>query len=98
MKSRAWWGWGGLVLIGLIVGLFVWLNAGERAVLDFGVFVLYRVPLPAIVLLSVLIGMVAMFLAGLRHDLEVRRVLRERGLIEPPAPPRPPAPPPDAYP
>lgn len=56
---------------------FAYLNSGERVSIHLGFFVLFRVPLAALTFGAFLAGMVTMFLLGLRHDLRVRRRLRE---------------------
>jgi uncharacterized integral membrane protein len=83
MMERRWWRWGGLVVIGVVAALFASFNAGERVALSFGFRMLYRVPLVPLIFLSFLAGMTTMFLLGLRHDLRVRRALREAGFGEP---------------
>lgn len=50
-------------------------NAGEVVTVDLLLFRL-RMALPLVVLGSVLVGMLAVFLVGLRADLETRRTLR----------------------
>lgn len=79
--------WAGSVLLGLAAGVFAYLNAAERVALHLGVATLYRASLPVVVLAAFLLGMVAMFLLGLRHDLKVRRALREYELRARPLPP-----------
>lgn len=73
--------------ITLAAGLFAYLNGGERVILNLGVATFYRAPLATVVLAAFLLGMVTMFLLGLRHDLKIRRGLRkleERPAPEPP--------------
>ena len=65
-----------LVLVGSI--LFAALNGGERATLNLGVTVLYRVPVALIGFTGLFMGMVVMLVAGIRSDLKVRSVLRQR--------------------
>lgn len=68
-----------VALIGLgLAAFFSYLNAGERVVLHLGLLTLYRVPVSVLIFGAFLLGMFAMFLAGLRTDLHVRRLLRER--------------------
>lgn len=69
--------WAGLVLVVLLAGLFAYFNGGERVTLNLGFAVLYRISLVGLTFTAFLLGMVLMFLVGLRHDLEVRRLLRE---------------------
>lgn len=51
-------------------------NGGQVVRLDFGLFVLRGVSVPMLVFGSVLVGMVAVLLAGLRADLRTRRRLQ----------------------
>ncbi len=81
------WGrWVGLLLLALAAGLFAYLNAGERVSLHLGVAVIYRVPFALVVFTAFLLGMIVMFVAGLRHDARVRRALRagESAAVSPP--------------
>lgn len=97
MADRGWrrWGWSALGV--LLLALFAFLNAGERVSVNLGVTVLYRLPMVGFFFGAFILGMVTMFLFGLRHDRQVRRLLREHGLLDRPAPPRwdpdPPEPP-----
>lgn len=79
--------WLGIAAIALVAALFAFFNAGEAVPVDLGLFVLYQVPLVVLIFIAFLLGMLAMFLAGLRHDMKVRALLRERGHDVPPAPP-----------
>lgn len=85
------WRWVGLGAITLLAGVFGFLNSGERVAVHLGALVLYQVPLVVLVFSAFLLGMITMFLLGLRHDLEVRRELREREhrpvVYSPPPPP-----------
>ena len=80
MKEEARWRWAALGLITLLAGVFGFLNSGEAVAIHFGLFVLYQVSLVVLVFVAFLLGMTTMFLLGLRHDLKVRRILRERRL------------------
>lgn len=82
------WRWAALALIALLAALFASFNTGERVALDLGFATLYRVPLVPLIFLAFLLGMITMFLVGLRHDLRVRRALREAGFAEAESPPR----------
>jgi len=64
-----------LAAVVLFSGLFAYFNAGERTTLNLGFTVLYRISLVRLVLGSFILGMVAMFLIGLRQDLRLRRYL-----------------------
>jgi uncharacterized integral membrane protein len=83
MTESRWWRWAGLAVIGALAALFASFNSGERVALNLGFAVFYRVPLVPLIFLAFLIGMTTMFLLGLRHDLRVRRALREAGFGEP---------------
>jgi uncharacterized integral membrane protein len=74
--------WLPLLLVVLFSGLFAYFNAGERTTLNLGFTVLYRVSLVRLVLGSFILGMIAMFLVGLRQDLQLRRRLRSQGLLD----------------
>lgn len=84
----------------LIAAAFAYFNGNERVAIHVGVAVFYQVPLVALMFGVYLLGMATMYVLGLRHDLRVRRLLREHGLDEPrdrqdlydPAPPLPPDP------
>lgn len=92
------WRWAVLLTFGLLAAGFAYLNAGERTSVHLGVAVLFQVPLVGLVFVVFLLGMLAMYALGLRHDLRVRRLLRDHGLEEllqepeeyHPAAPRPP--------
>lgn len=89
MIGSRWVRWGGLTLIGIVAALFASFNAGERVALNLGFATLYRIPLVPLILGAFLVGMATMFLLGLRHDLRVRRALRDAGFGEPIAAPTP---------
>lgn len=89
-----WKRWIGPVAIALIATFFAYLNAGERVAINLGFAYLYRLPLSGVIFTTFLLGMISMFLLGLRHDLRVRRALQDRS--PPPALPEwRPDPPPD---
>ncbi|HEX2188214.1 MAG TPA: LapA family protein, partial [Longimicrobiaceae bacterium] len=71
-------GWFGIAALALLAAGFAHLNRAETAALHLGVLSFVRVPVAILVLGAFLLGMVAMFLLGLRQDLRVRRMLRER--------------------
>jgi uncharacterized integral membrane protein len=87
MIGSAWVRWGGLTVIGIVAALVASFNAGERVALNLGFATLYRIPLVPLILGAFLLGMATMFLLGLRHDLRVRRALRDAGFGEPIAAP-----------
>lgn len=80
------WRWAALAVIAVVAALFASFNAGERVALNLGFTMLYRIPLVPLIFVAFLVGMVTMFLVGLRHDLRVRRALREAGFDEVRAP------------
>jgi hypothetical protein len=80
------WRWAGVAAIVILAGVFSWFNSGESAALHFGLFNVYQIPVVTIFYVSFLLGMGTMFLLGLRHDLRIRRLLRERGILEEPRP------------
>ena len=59
--------------------MFSFLNAGERVTVNVGLTVLYRISLVGLVFGAFLLGMIAMFLFGLRQDRRIRDVLRAQG-------------------
>ncbi|HEX7091426.1 MAG TPA: hypothetical protein VF192_14905 [Longimicrobiales bacterium] len=71
-----------LLLLAALAG-FAYFNAGERVTLRLGVFVITGVPLSIVITGAALLGMLAMFVVGLRTDLRVRRLLRDRLAREP---------------
>lgn len=69
-----------IVAIAMLVAVaaFAFLNAGQRVTVDLGFHVFHHVRLTIVVYGALLLGMLAMFVLGLRHDLRVRRLLREQ--------------------
>ncbi|MDT8367855.1 MAG: lipopolysaccharide assembly protein LapA domain-containing protein [Longimicrobiales bacterium] len=65
----------GILLLSMI---FAALNGGQRVTLRLGFATLYQVPLTVVVFVSLMLGMVAMLVAGITSDLRVRKILRER--------------------
>jgi len=59
-----------------LAALFAWLNMGERVTLRLGIVTLRSIPLSAVVFFSILIGMILVFVVGLRADLKTRRMVR----------------------
>lgn len=82
MSDGRGWRWAGLAAIGAFAALVTSFNSGERVALNLGFTVLYRIPLVLLIFLAFLAGMITMFLLGLRHDMRVRRALREAGFGE----------------
>ena len=68
---------GVLAVLGLSVG-FASLNGTQRVTLRLGLATFYGVPLTVVAFGGLLAGMVIMLVAGIRSDLKVRRILRER--------------------
>lgn len=64
---------GGLAL--LSAG-FAWLNGGVRVDVNLGLVRLSGVPLPVVVFVAFLLGMLTLFLAGLKSELRTQRMLR----------------------
>ena len=95
MRDELRWRGAALGGIALLAGIFGYFNSGESIALHLGVFVLYQVPLVILIFVTFLLGMLTMFLVGLRHDMKVRQLLRERRFETRPLPPFPPYPPPD---
>ena len=87
MIGSRWVRWGGLTLIGIVAALVASFNSRERVALDLGFATIYRIPLVPLILGAFVLGMATMFLLGLRHDLRVRRALRDAGFGEPIATP-----------
>jgi uncharacterized integral membrane protein len=71
-----------MLAVTLFAAAFVALNRGETVVVNLGVVRFYQAPLTVVAFLSFLVGMLAMLALSLRHDLHVRRTLRDRGLLE----------------
>ncbi len=67
----------GVVSVLVVSILFAVLNP-QRVTLNLGVKVLYGVPLMLVGFTGLFLGMVVMLVAGVRGDLKVRAVLRQR--------------------
>lgn len=87
------WRWGVLAGITLLAAIFAFMNNREAVAVDFGLFVLYQVPLVWLIFFAFLLGMVTMFVIGLQQDRKIRQLLRERRLDAPPPHPVRPYPP-----
>ena len=68
---------GVLVVLALAMG-FASLNGGQRVTLRLGFATFYGVPLTVVAFGGLLLGMVIMLVTGIRSDLKVRRILRDR--------------------
>lgn len=71
----------GILLLLVLSMAFATLNGGQRVTLRLGLFTLYGVPLTLVAFGGLITGMVVMLVAGIRSDLKVRRILRDR-LVE----------------
>lgn len=71
---------GALASLGLLIlsSIFAALNGDRRVTIDFGIATLHRVPVTFVVFGSLLVGMLVMLAVGVRSDLKVRRILRNR--------------------
>ena len=76
--------WTSVAVLVAVAGLFSFLNAGERVALNLGFTTVYRISVVGLVFGSFLLGMVAMFLFGLRHDRRIRDALRSQYRPAPP--------------
>lgn len=68
----------GVVSVLVVSVLFAALNGPQRVTLNLGVTVLYGVPLTLVGFTGLFTGMVVMLVAGVRSDLRVRALLRQR--------------------
>ena len=68
----------GLVLLVAGVLWFAALNGAQRVTIDLGFITLYYVPVTLVAFGALLAGMLIMFVAGIRSDLKVRKILRDR--------------------
>lgn len=65
-----------MVGVAALAALFAVFNGGERVTVRLGIATFRAVPLSVVVLISILVGMVAVFAAGFRADLRMRRMVR----------------------
>lgn len=71
------------VVAAAVAAAFAIANGGERVTVELGFVTLRSVSLPVVVFGAVLLGMLAVLLAGLRADLQNRRRMeRARRLFE----------------
>ncbi|MFW6084629.1 MAG: LapA family protein, partial [Gemmatimonadota bacterium] len=81
--------------LALLSAAFAWLNGGVRVDVNLGLVRFSGVPLPVLVFTAFLLGMLTLFLAGLKAELRTQRMLRRyRDLLSTEgapdaAPPRP---------
>lgn len=68
---------------------FAWLNGGVRVGVNLGLVRIDAAPLPVVVMVSFLVGMLTLFFASLKADLRTQRMLRRyrEALGREPAPP-----------
>ena len=66
-----------LMILSLAMG-FASLNGSQQVTVRLGFTTLYGVPLTVVAFGGLLTGMVIMLVAGIRSDLKVRRILRDR--------------------
>ena len=73
---KGWVGLLNLVLVLVAATLFAAAHGGQLVRIDLGLVTFHRVSLSTVVFVSVLVGMAACLLVGLRADLRNRRRLR----------------------
>lgn len=81
--------WLPLAGVTLLAGALAFLNRHETVSLRLGVVTLHQTPLALVGFAAFMLGMLSMLVLGLRQDLRLRRLLRERGLLDAPAAPPP---------
>lgn len=62
--------------LALLAAGFAWLNGGARADVNLGIVRIEAVPLPLIVFVAFLLGMLTLFLASLKAELRMQRRLQ----------------------
>lgn len=62
--------------LALVAAVFAWLNGGARVAVNLGVVRIDAAPLPIVVFAAFLLGMLTLFLASLKADLRMQRMLR----------------------
>lgn len=65
------------VVLVLLSALFSFLNAGERVSVNLGVATIYQISFVGLVFAAFILGMLTMFLFGIRQDRQIRDVLRD---------------------
>ncbi len=77
-------------LLALVAAGFAWLNGGIRVDVNLGLVRLSGVPLPVLVFVVFLLGMLTLFVAGIKAELRTQRMLRRyRELLSDEGPPAP---------
>lgn len=76
--------------LALIAAAFAWLNGDVRVGVNLGIARIDAAPLPVVVFVAFLLGMLTLFLASLKADLRMQRMLRRyrEALGRDPAAPR----------
>lgn len=62
--------------LALIAAVFAWLNGDVHVAVNLGVVRVDAAPLPIVVFVAFLLGMLTLFLASLKADLRMQRMLR----------------------
>lgn len=62
--------------LAVIAAAFAWLNGDVRVAVNLGVARVDAAPLPIVVFVAFLLGMLTLFLASLKADLRMHRMLR----------------------
>lgn len=68
----------GVVLVLSLAMAFASLNGSQRVTVRLGFATFYGVPLTLVVFSGLILGMIIMLVTGIRSDLKVRRILRDR--------------------
>lgn len=63
-------------VLALLAAGFAWLNGGVRVDVNLGLVRLSGVPLPVLVFAAFLLGMLTLFVAGIKAELRTQRMLR----------------------
>jgi hypothetical protein len=63
-------------VLALAAAVFAWLNGAVRVPVNLGIVRLGSVPLPVVVFVAFLLGMVTLFLASLKAELRTARMLK----------------------
>ena len=62
--------------LALVAAVFAWLNGDVRVAVNLGLVKIDAAPLPVVVFAAFLLGMLTLFLASLKADLRMQRMLR----------------------
>lgn len=77
--------WPALAAVVVLAAAFALGNAGRVVSINLGLLTLSRVPVTFVAFGGMLAGMGVMLAAGINADLKVRRLLRERHVLQEPA-------------